>query len=147
MRFVSQIQKADDKEKFIKIIFIVESIKIRWKRFDYIFFFCNKKFAKNFHQLIIKNPRKIVLVKQSILFASLLIYFQTIEIYRFVSRIVKKSEKNYILYVAKQNVIICLHFDLYIEIYRFVSIIVMINLIEKIRKIVLRLKSNYLSPF
>lgn len=93
MRFVSQIQKADDKEKFIKIIFIVESIKIRWKRFDYIFFFCNKKFAKNFHQLIIKNPRKIVLVKQSILFASLLIYFQTIEIYRFVSRIVKKSEK------------------------------------------------------
>lgn len=80
MRFVSQIQKADDKEKFIKIIFIVESIKIRWKRFDYIFFFCNKKFAKNFHQLIIKNPRKIVLVKQSILFASLLIYFQTIEI-------------------------------------------------------------------
>lgn len=80
MRFVSQIQKADDKEKFIKIIFIVESIKIRWKRFDYIFFFCNKTFAENFHQLIIKNPRKIVLVKQSILFASLLIYFQTIEI-------------------------------------------------------------------
>lgn len=45
--------------------------KIRWKRFDYIFF-CNKTFAEKFHQLIIKNLRKIVLVKQS---AIICLYF------------------------------------------------------------------------
>lgn len=116
MRFVSQIQKADDKEKFVKIIFVMENTKIRWKRFDYIFF-CNKTFAEKFHQLIIKNLRKIVLVKQSVIIC---LYFDL-----FSNRDISRYRD------------ISIHFKM---------IIVIINLIKKTRKIVL-IKDNCLPPF